>query len=450
MVWAALAFAALLPLRDADALAAFSILAGGVLLVLAAGRAGTGWVLRSRLGEVAAAGVRVVLLVVAGPLGWGSSGSLPATAGDSAEPGRTPVIRILARGGAMALLPLGILAALLTSADPVFDALLQATLVAGVAPLLEHLAAAGVMAWLAAGYMRALLVPDDPILERIRLPRPSFAPAELAVVLFLLSLLLLAFLGVQVRYLVGGAGLVEVTAGLSYAEYARRGFFELVTAVALVLPVLLAADFMAARNDPGGRRLLRAASTLLLFLLGGVVASAAYRMYLYQAAYGLTEARLYVSVVLVWLAVVLAWFGATVLRGQRRGFAFGAIAAGLACVAALHLLNPHALIARVNLTRAAAGSEVDASYLRTLGADAAPTLMAHLSSLPETERCIVQALLVERWSGARPGGWRNWNLGDARARSAVSGLPRPGACPTPTTPQALQARRTTLLPPAPR
>jgi hypothetical protein len=123
-----------------------------------------------------------------------------------------------------------------------------------------------------------------------------------------------------------------------------------------------------------------------LLLLVGVLASAAYRMRLYQVAYGLTEQRLYGSVFMVWLVGVLGVLVATVLRGRRRGFAFAAIVDGLACIAVLHILNPHALIARVNISRAASGAEIDAGYLRTLSADAVPTLMAKLPALPPVER----------------------------------------------------------------
>jgi hypothetical protein len=177
------------------------------------------------------------------------------------------------------------------------------------------------------------------------------------------------------------------------------------------------------------RRVLRAASTLLVLLLAGVLASAAYRMRLYQDAYGLTELRLYVSVFMVWLTGVLGWLAHTVLRGRRRGFAFGAIAGGLACIAALHVLNPHALIARVNIDRAASGAEYDGRYLGTLSADAVPVLIARLSALPGAERCRVAAMLEDRWSAGRPGGWRTWNLGDARARRMVTELPAPADCP---------------------
>lgn len=69
---------------------------------------------------------------------------------------------------------------------------------------------------------------------------------------------------------------------------------------------------------------------VLVVLLVGVIASAAYRMRLYQDAYGLTELRLYVSVAIVWLTAVLGWLVLTVLRGRRERFAFGTITAGLA------------------------------------------------------------------------------------------------------------------------
>ena len=169
---------------------------------------------------------------------------------------------------------------------------------------------------------------------------------------------------------------------------------------------------------------------LLVLLLAGVLASAGYRMRLYQAAYGLTADRLYGTVFMIWLAGVLGWFALTVLRRQRRRFFFGAIAGGLACIAMLHVVNPHALIARINITRASTGAQYDGAYLGTLSADAAPVLVDRLASLPAAERCRVTALLEKRWSGDRRGGWRTWNVADARARRLVSALPPAPGCAT--------------------
>ncbi len=420
LVAAGVGFAALLMLRDAEALAVFDLLAILVLFGLAAGRGARPWAREAAVQPLFVAAARVAALIALGPLGWSlgdakqARAPAPEARGAWRRRGGT-----LVRGVAMALPPLLVLVALLSSADPVFAGLLQRLVSFGLEPLLGHLAFAALMAWFASGYLRAALVPD-PATEHLRLPRPSLSPAEPAIALALLALLFLAFLAVQARYLFGGADVVALTDGLGYAEYARRGFFELVAAIAFVVPLLLLADWAA--DDGGGRarRALRAVSLVLVGLLAGVMVSAVFRMHLYQQAYGLTEARVYACTILLWLAGVLAWLAATVLRGRRRGFVSGAIAGALACLVGLHALNPEALVARVNRSRAVAGLEYDGAYLRTLGADAVPALLAARDGLPLLERCRLDARLRREWSGPRPGGWRTWNLADARARAMVA------------------------------
>jgi hypothetical protein len=425
LVGGALGFAAALALRDADSLAVFSLFAAVALLLLAAGRAAAAWASRAQVSDVAFAVLRVAVLCAAGPLGWGRG--VPDAAAQAA--GWVRPARTIARGTVMALPALLVLTALLMSADPVFERIIHDTFRIDIEPLVEHVVFAAVIAWLTAGYLRAFLVRDDVFMDRLHVPRPALAPAEVSVALWILNLLFIGFMVVQLRYLFGGAGLVEVTPGLGYAEYARRGFFELVAAAALVVPILLLADWAAAPDSPRSRLVLRATTLMLVVLLVGVIGSAAYRMRLYQDAYGLTELRLYVSVVIVWLAAVLGWLVLTVLRGRRERFAFGSIIAGLACIAALHVLNPHDLIARVNIDRAAAGAEYDGAYLRTLSADAVPALVARLDRLPDVERCRVGRMLEARWSGERRGGWRTWNLSDWRARRLVGPLMGTLACP---------------------
>lgn len=425
LVGGALGFAGALMLRDAEALAVFGLFAAVVLLVMAAGRAAAAWAPGAQVSDVVLAGLRVAVLCAAGPLGWGRGARDPA-----ARPaGWVRHARTLAGGAVMALPALVVLGALLMSADPVFERVIRDTFRIDIELLVQHLVFAAAIAWLSAGYLRAFLVSDVDVTDRLSLPRPALAAAEVSVALWILNLLFLGFLAVQLRYLFGGAGLVEVTPGLSYAEYARRGFFELVAATALVVPILLLADWAAAPDTPRSGALLRATMLLLVVLLLGVIASAAYRMKLYQDAYGLTEPRLYVSMIIVWLTAVLGWLALTVLRGRRERFAFGSIIAGLACIAALHVLNPHAVIARVNLDRAAAGAEYDGEYLRQLSADAVPAMLARLDSIPEVERCRVANMIVERWGGPRRGDWRTWNLADWRARRLVAPLKDTLACP---------------------
>jgi len=429
LVVGALGFAWLLVLRDTEALAVFALLGAVVMLGLAGGRGALSWAAPAHITDVVAAAMRTALLILMGPLGWSVGDARSPASSASSEERRWPrYARAIGRGIVMGLPPLLLLTALLASADPVFEFILRATFLDGIEPLLGHLLFIGFIAWFASGYLRAFLVADEAVMQRASLPRPSLAPTEVAIALNLLNILFLAFLAVQIRYLFGGAGLIEVTEGLTYAEYARRGFFEMVVATVLVVPLLLGADWAAAEDTHRSRLALRATSTLLVLLLAGVLASAAYRMRLYQEAYGLTEDRLYGSVFLVWLAGVLGWLAFTVLRGRRRGFAFGAIAGGLVCIALLHLLNPHALIARVNIARAVSGAEYDGRYLETLSADAVPTLVSRAHELPLEERCRVASILEERWSGVRRGGGKSWNLADARARALVASFPAPEEC----------------------
>ena len=97
-----------------------------------------------------------------------------------------------------------------------------------------------------------------------------------------------------------------------------------------------------------------------------MLASAYHRMLLYRSYYGLTEDRFYTLAFMTWLGVLLAWFAATVLRGRRSRFVPGVVLTALAALLVLNLVNPDAVIARVNLGRAAEGVALDTAYLSRL------------------------------------------------------------------------------------
>jgi hypothetical protein len=231
-----------------------------------------------------------------------------------------------------------------------------------------------------------------------------------------LVLLFGAFVLVQIRYLFGGHALVERLAGLTYSEYARRGFFELVVAAALLLPVIMAVDW--SRRRERGSRAFAIPAACLVALLAVVIASAAQRLNVYQDAYGLTELRLYALSSLGLVAAACAWFSATVLRGQPRPFIAGCLALALTTVVVLDVANAEAAISKVNIERAAEGKRFDADYLLRLGPDAVPAIIARLSRIPESDRCFVAVNLWDRWSDGISD-WRRWSLSESRARASV-------------------------------
>ena len=116
------------------------------------------------------------------------------------------------------------------AADAVFQTLLSDFFGFDVAEALGHLFLTLVLAWIAAGALWVSLLAQGR--DNLSVRRPdvySLGIGEVGTVLGLLDLLFVAFVAVQIRYLFGGADRVVSTAGLTYAEYARRGFFELVT-----------------------------------------------------------------------------------------------------------------------------------------------------------------------------------------------------------------------------
>jgi len=324
---------------------------------------------------------------------------------------RSERVTAVVRGVALGLPLLLVFGALFVAADAVFKDLVSSAVPSLDAAVVERLLIVGVWAWLAGGLLRDLLASRD---EGEEVPfargRQGLGALEIGVALAFLDLLFLAFVVVQFRYLFGGSALVQSEAHLTYAEYARHGFFELVVVTGLTLPVLLLADWALAGRRNRAFRLLAGA---LLVLLGVVIASALQRMRLYVQHFGLTELRLYATGVILWLAVVSAWFAVTVLRGRRHAFAVGALVAGFAATLGLNVFSPDAFIARTNVTRPA----VDVTYLAGLSDDAVPTLVSHLSRLPKAQQSQLAAALLER--APADDDWRSWNRSRARAANAL-------------------------------
>jgi len=330
--------------------------------------------------------------------------------------GRFAHARSVALGSAVAFPLLVVFGSLFASADAVFRDLVVNLFAIDFGALLSHTFLIGCFAVLAAGYFWGALLRARP---QARLPDRrgmSLTIVPVATALGLVDLLFLIFVVVQVRYLFGGAGLVASATGLTYAEYARKGFFELVTVGALVLPLLAGADWVVRNESREQQRTFRQLAVVLLLLLAVVMASALERMRLYVGAYGLSEIRLYATAFMLYLAGVCAWFAWTTLRGRRRRFAFGALVQGFAVLGGLHLVNPDAAIVRTNLARPPAERPFDGWYAASLSADAVPALLDALPRLEPQARCAVAAGLLDQRRQLERDDWRSWNYARARAR----------------------------------
>jgi hypothetical protein len=360
------------------------------------------------VGELAGAGAAGAPALVLTDIDWAT---VPVDA-------RARRARGTAIGMAAAVPVAAVFGGLLMKADPAFDRLVSRALDIELVPIVSHLATVVLWAWLSAGVLRLVCRPDE-ARSAVAARRGTLGLGEVGTVLLVVDLLFAAFVLVQFRYLFGGNDLVRELTGMSYAEYARRGFFELVAVAALSLPLLLAADYWLDQRDPVRVRRVRQLSGVMLLLLDVMLASALLRMWLYTAQFGLTELRFYTTAFMVWLVLVFGWFVATVLRGRRERFGTGALVAGWLVLAALNLVNPDGVIAEVNLGRAARGRPLDVAYAATLSADALPAFHRGLPRLGTNEACAAAVRLEGRWREELAAAER-WTIALARApRGAI-------------------------------
>ncbi|MAU01279.1 MAG: hypothetical protein CL608_29410 [Anaerolineaceae bacterium] len=200
---------------------------------------------------------------------------------------------------------------------------------------------------------------------------------ETSTILVLVNMLFAAFVAIQFTYLFGGVANVT-EAGYTFADYARRGFFELLTVAILTMLLVLGLNWLARRENKGQIRLFNGLGSVLVGLVLVMLVSAWRRMALYEAAFGYTELRLIVYVCMGWLALTLVWFLLTLWLHPDR-FAIGALLAVMGFVATLNLINPDAFIARQNLDRYEQTGDLDAAYLASLSNDAVPELVRGLA-----------------------------------------------------------------------
>jgi hypothetical protein len=350
-----------------------------------------------------------------------------------------PVIR-----GALITLPVvSVFVILLASADPVFSKVI-ADLVEGLIPQnafawTTEWAYAGLFAWLTIGGLSFAVMDSKPK----RRPDPKTAaetpaeeqPAE-AVSLaqpfklgFIETLMLLSglclvfalFVGIQFVYLFGGARNIG---NFSYADYARRGFAELVAVGVLTLGLAFTLEQIATRSTRRAEDVFRGLVVVLFVLTGVILVSAFVRMHLYEVTYGFTALRLAVYVSICWLGVLFIGFALSLYWHPLMIDVFGttALIAVIGFAVTLNLLNPDAFVARENIGR----GDIDPLYLSTLSFEAVPELVKLIDSEEPGLRAVIRQRLRNQQrklkNDAGLSDWRAFNLGRQNALSALEGV----------------------------
>jgi hypothetical protein len=345
-------------------------------------------------------------LAVPRALGWGGRGL--AALGRSVRRPNGPLVGSIAITGALLL----IFGALFAAADAAFE---QA--ITGLLPdppswtvlLRIFVFGCAVVGVLAGGYL-AVAPP------RFVRP-PAVSPAlrtPWAIPIAGLNLLFIGFVVVQADVLLASDRdrLLRST-GLTYAEYARRGFWQLLVVTVLVLAVVAIAVRYAPQANRSDRVTVRVLLGLLCALTLVIVAVALRRLYLYEEAYGWTRLRLWVHAFELWMGVVVVLIAIAGIRLRAAWLPRAVAASGAAGLLALSLLNPDGFIADRAVRHFRHTGQADFSYLSTLSADAVPAL----DRLPEPERSCTLNDIADRLR--HRDSWTSYDLSRSRARALL-------------------------------
>lgn len=230
-------------------------------------------------------------------------------------------------------------------------------------------------------------------------------PLTAITVLSLLTAVYVCFCGIQLFYL---TGTLQLPQGLTYAQYAHEGFYQLAIVCTLNLAIVL-----ICRSRCRSHRLL----TILLFIMSCctfiMIASSAARMVLYIREYQLTFLRLavlwFLAVLTIWLILVCI----SLLRKQLPLFR-----ACLAAVTILYLLfafaHPDYWIAKYNLS---ASGIRDSWYIVSRLSDDAVPAYADDPQMCSDRAMIMKDRLHWREETGRPAGngLRTFNLSESAA-----------------------------------
>ncbi len=195
---------------------------------------------------------------------------------------------------------------------------------------------------------------------------------ETSILLGAVNALFLVFILVQLTYLFGGEGNIA-SQGFTYAEYARKGFFELIAVAVISFLLVLATEKYTAKKDTEHTLIFKTLSTALTVQVMLIMASAFKRLLLYEEAYGFTTLRLYSHAFIIFLAIIFVLLLYKIFKDKRENlFVFRAFISIILFLATINLLNPDAFIARRNIERLKTTEELDVYYLSRLSDDALP------------------------------------------------------------------------------
>jgi hypothetical protein len=353
----------------------------------------------------------------------------------AAAPARRSALWGILRGVLLALPVVLVMAALLASADAIFSKQLAGLLdwfkIDKLVELVYRAIYISFLAFILLGvYLHSLTESqDEKLLGQDKPWMPAFLDwTEAAIVLGSVVLLFAFFVGIQFQYFFGGQANIKLE-GFTYADYARRGFGELVFVAVLSLLLFLGLSTVTRRQNSAQKRSFSGLGIALVALVAVMLVSAYQRLVLYEQAYGFSRLRTYTHVFMVWLGILLLATILLEIMGRMRSFALVFALVAVCVGLTTNLINVDGFIVRQNVARAVQGFELDSAYLASLSDDAVPPLVSSFNQagLPAKVKDEIGASLAcraaiqaDRTGSSTSTAWQSYHYSTYRAVDLMS------------------------------
>ena len=205
----------------------------------------------------------------------------------------------------------------------------------------------------------------------------KYDTTTIKMLLTILNVIYVFFDIIQIRSLL----LHRMAMDITYSEYARRGFFELLIVSLLNLIFILIAKKQESEKDG---KYIKVNSIIMVFLTLIIIASSFIRMYMYQDAYGCTFLRLMTYVVLITEVFMLVPTIMYILDSKIKILRYY-IPIAVIMYTLVNLLPVDSYIAHYNIERYYATGKLDLYYLENYYSDNIPELIELYKNTSDTE-----------------------------------------------------------------
>jgi len=243
-------------------------------------------------------------------------------------------------------------------------------------------------------------------------------PTVLLTILSLLNIVYIIFAVIQFAYLFGGNTFI-LPSSFTYAEYARRGFFELIIVTVINFAILFFSITFVKKESRKASTVIRAFLSALVIFTFILLISAFYRMVLYEMAYGYTYLRIFVQAFMI-LLFVLFIINLVYIWYSKMPIVSVYILCSLILFVILNFANVDVIVARNNINRYYSTGEIDVNYLERLSCDAVAETARLLDCKDEEIVAQVKNYFErEKEILAKQSDWQSYNLSKIKAQKTL-------------------------------